>query len=79
MLQSLRRTSNIAKTHSAFSALLPNPSRPEDETSPQSLPAIAPRRRGISRAKERLLITASEKNEITKKLAGMTRPVCAIA
>ncbi|MCU0797621.1 MAG: ATP-binding domain-containing protein [Akkermansiaceae bacterium] len=34
---------------------------------------------GMTRAKERLLITASGRNEFTERLAGMTGPVCAVA
>lgn len=34
---------------------------------------------GMTRAKERLLITAAEKNEFTEKLAGMSGVVCAVA
>jgi superfamily I DNA/RNA helicase len=34
---------------------------------------------GMTRAKERLLITASAKNEFTEKLTCMTSAVCAVA
>jgi superfamily I DNA/RNA helicase len=34
---------------------------------------------GMSRAKERLMITASGRNEFTERLANMTGPVCAVA
>jgi ATP-dependent exoDNAse (exonuclease V) beta subunit len=34
---------------------------------------------GMTRAKERLLITASGRNEFTEKLACMTGVVCAVA
>ena len=34
---------------------------------------------GMTRAKERLLITASGKNEFTEKLVSMTDEVCAVA
>jgi ATP-dependent exoDNAse (exonuclease V) beta subunit len=34
---------------------------------------------GMTRAKERLLITASGKNEFTERLESMTSPVCAVA
>jgi ATP-dependent exoDNAse (exonuclease V) beta subunit len=34
---------------------------------------------GMTRAKERLMITASAKNEFTEKLTSMTNPVCAVA
>ena len=34
---------------------------------------------GMTRAKERLMITASAKNEFTEKLSFMTGPVCAVA
>ena len=34
---------------------------------------------GMTRAKERLLITAAGKNELTEKLSSMTGTVCAVA
>ena len=34
---------------------------------------------GMTRAKERLLITASARNHFTEKLSSMTSPVCAVA
>ena len=34
---------------------------------------------GMTRAKERLMITASGKNEFTERLTSMTGPVCAVA
>jgi hypothetical protein len=34
---------------------------------------------GMTRAKERLLIKASAKNNFTEKLTSMTRPICAVA
>ncbi len=34
---------------------------------------------GMTRAKERLLITASGRNAFTERLGGMTSPVCAVA
>jgi superfamily I DNA/RNA helicase len=34
---------------------------------------------GMTRAKDRLMITASGKNEFTVKMAGMTGPFCAVA
>lgn len=34
---------------------------------------------GMTRAKERLLITASARNHVTEKLSSMTSPVCAVA
>ena len=34
---------------------------------------------GMTRAKERLLITASGKNEFTEKLSSITGTVCAVA
>jgi hypothetical protein len=44
-----------------------------------SLPGIAQRRRGMTRAKERLLITASGRNEFTEWLETMTEGACAVA
>ncbi len=34
---------------------------------------------GMTRAKERLLITASERNELTERLGAMTAPIYAVA
>ena len=34
---------------------------------------------GMTRAKERLMITASGKNGFTERLSSMTGPVCAVA
>ena len=34
---------------------------------------------GMTRAKERLMITASGRNEFTERLSSMTGPVCAVA
>jgi superfamily I DNA/RNA helicase len=34
---------------------------------------------GMTQAKERLMITASGKNDFTERLGSMTRPVCAVA
>jgi hypothetical protein len=58
---------------------LSNPGHPEHETHLQSLPDIAQRRRGITRAMDRLLITASGRNEFTKELDSMIEAVCAVA